>query len=166
MSDPVGGVIGGIGAPIRLEYDYTPGEAASRYLRALGQGRIVGQRCPNCEKVYVPPRGSCPTCAVPTTDEIELSHKGTVTTFCVVNLPFYKEIEPPYVAAAILLDGADIALFHLIQEVPDGQEVTMGMRVEAVWVEPEELQPTLESIKYFKPTGEPDAPYDSYKEHL
>ena len=42
----------------------------------------------------------------------------------------------------------------------------MGMRVEAVWVEPEELRPTLESIKYFRPTGEPDAPYDSYKEHL
>lgn len=170
MSEPNGGPDGGpvvgIGAPIRLEYDYTPGEASSRYLRSIAEGRIVGQRCPSCEKVYVPPRGSCPTCAIPTTDEVELSHKGTVTTFCVVNLPFYKEIEPPYVAASILLDGADIALFHLIQEVPEGQEVTMGMRVEAVWVEPDELRPTLESIKYFRPTGEPDAPYDSYKEHL
>ena len=32
----------------------------------------------------------------------------------------------------------------------------MGMRVEAVWV-PDESEPTLESIKYFRPTGEPDA---------
>ena len=166
MSDPVGGPVGGIGAPIRLEYDYTPGEATSRYLRSIAEGRIVGQRCPSCRKVYVPPRGSCPTCAVPTTDEVELSHKGTVTTFCVVNLSFYQDIKPPYVCASILLDGADIALFHLIQEVPEGREVTMGMRVEAVWVEPEELRPTLESIKHFRPTGEPDAPYDSYKEHL
>ena len=162
MSEPVVG----FGAPIRLEYNYTPGSASSRYLRSIAEGRIVGQRCPNCEKVYVPPRGSCPTCAVPTAEEVELAHTGTVTTFCVVNLSFYKEIEPPYVCASILLDGADIALFHLIQEVPEGREVTMGMRVKAVWVDESELAPTLESIKYFKPTGEPDASYDSYKEHL
>ncbi len=162
MSEPVVG----FGAPIRLEYNYTPGSASSRYLKSIAQGRIVGQRCPNCEKVYVPPRGSCPTCAVPTAEEVELAHTGTVTTFCVVNLSFYKEVEPPYVCASILLDGADIALFHLIQDVPEGREVTMGMRVEAVWVDKSELAPTLESIKYFRPTGEPDASYDSYKEHL
>ncbi len=162
MSEP----IVGFGAPIRLEYNYTPGTASSRYLRSIAEGRIVGQRCPSCKKVYVPPRGSCPTCAVPTAEEVELAHTGTVTTFCVVNLSFYKEIEPPYVCASILLDGADIALFHLIQEVPEGREVTMGMRVKAVWVEESKLAPTLESIKYFRPTGEPDSPYDSYKEHL
>ena len=162
MSEPVVG----FGAPIRLEYTYRPGSASSRYLRSLAEGRIVGQRCPNCEKVYVPPRGSCPTCAVPTAEEVELAHTGLVTTFCVVNLSFYKEIEPPYVCASILLDGADIALFHLVQEVPEGREVTMGMRVKAVWAEESELAPTLESIRYFRPTGEPDAPYDAYKEHL
>jgi hypothetical protein len=40
------------------------------------------------------------------------------------------------------------------------------MRVEAVWAPPEEREPTLESIKYFRPTGEPDADYDSYREHV
>ena len=160
MSEPVVG----FGAPIRLEYNYTPGSASSRYLKSIAQGRIVGQRCPQCRKVYVPPRGACPTCGVATEEEVELSNKGTITTFCVVNLPFYgQEIKPPYVCASILLDGADIALFHLIQEVPS-DEVRMGMRVEAVWRD--ELEPTLESIKHFRPTGEPDADYDSYKEHL
>ena len=33
----------------------------------------------------------------------------------------------------------------------------MGMRVEAVWVDDAELGPTIESIKWFRPTGEPDA---------
>ena len=105
-------------------------------------------------------------CGVATEEEVELPDKGTVTTFCVVNLPFYGQaIKPPYVCASILLDGADIALFHLIQEVP-AEEVRMGMRVEAVWDDAEELEPTMESIKHFRPTGEPDAPFDSYKEHL
>jgi uncharacterized OB-fold protein len=73
--------------------------------------------------------------------------------------------DPPYVAAAVLLDGADIPFFHLIRGVaPD--EVRMGQRVRAVWVADSELAPTAESIRWFEPSGEADAPYDSYKEHL
>ncbi len=162
MSEP----IVSIQTPIRLDYTLTAGQAQSRFLKGIAQGRILGQRCPKCRKVYVPPKGSCPTCAVPTEQEVEVSDKGTVTTFCIVNLPFYGQaIKPPYVSASVLLDGADIALFHLIQEIPADQ-VRMGLRVEAVWAPPEEMRPSLETIKYFRPTGEPDAPFDSYKEHL
>ena len=70
----------------------------------------------------------------------------------------------PYVYGSILLDGADLPLLHLIQ-VP-AEEVRMGMRVKAEWLPPVERKPTLEAIRWFVPAGEPDAPYDSYKEHL
>ena len=40
------------------------------------------------------------------------------------------------------------------------------MRVEAVWVPDEEIGPTLESIKYFRPTGEPDADWETYKDNV
>ena len=59
----------------------------------------------------------------------------------------------------------DIPLMHLIQEV-DAREVHMGQRVEAVWVPDDEIGPTLESIKYFRPTGEPDAAWDTYKDNV
>ena len=155
-----------IGTPIRLEYTFTAGEAQTRFLRALAEGKLIGQRCPSCLKVYIPPRGSCPTCAVPTQEAVQVSDKGTVTTFCIVNIPFPGQaIKPPFVAASVLLDGADIAIFHLLQEV-DAADARMGMRVEAVWVPRDELRASMESVRYFRPTGEPDAPYDSYKEHL
>src|SRR4029077_6224256 len=90
-------------------------------------------RCPVCTKVYLPPRGPCPTCAVLLAEPVELGNGGTVTTFCVVNVPFLgQSIEIPYVAASVLVDGADIAFSHLIQGC-DASEVRMGMRVEAVW---------------------------------
>ena len=155
-----------IRTPIRLDYQFTAGRAPSQFLRGIKEGRIVGQRCPSCRKVYVPPRGSCPTCAVPTEEEVECSPKGTVTTFCVVNVPFLgQQMELPYVSASILLDGADIALFHLIQEIPADQ-VRMGLRVEAVWAPREEWDFSMTNIRHFRPTGEPDAPYESYKDHL
>jgi hypothetical protein len=42
----------------------------------------------------------------------------------------------------------------------------MGMRVEAVWKPREEWTTDLNNIVYFRPTGEPDADYDTYKQHL
>ena len=155
-----------LATPIRLDYRFTPGIAQSLFLRGLAEGRFVGQRCPKCGKVYIPARGSCPVDGVPTDEEVALPNSGIVTTFCVVNVPFAgQSIDIPYICAQILLDGANISFMGLIQEVPT-EDVRMGMRVEAVWVDPEELGPTMASVKYFRPTGEPDADYETYKEYL
>jgi uncharacterized protein len=148
--------------PIRLDFSYTPGVAASRFLRSVEKGEIVGQRCPKCLKVYVPPRGACSMCGVATDEELTLTGKGTVTTFCITNVPS-PGLEPPYVTAWIRLDGADITSMFLIQEC-DPSDVRLGMRVEPVWAE--EKKPNIGSIKYYRPLDEPDAPYDDYKDYI
>lgn len=152
--------------PIHLDVVHSVSPEESKYLRALAHGKLLGQRCPKCHKVYIPPRGACPVDGVPTTDEVELPDVGTVTTFCVVNVPFLgQRIKPPYVAAYVLLDGADIAFLHLVLGCA-ADEVRMGMRVRAVWKPAEDWGTTLENIDHFAPTGEPDAPYETYEGHL
>jgi uncharacterized OB-fold protein len=155
-----------ITTPIQLDYEHTTSPAESTYLHGLAAGRLLGQRCPACHKVYIPPRGACPTDGIPTTDEVDLPDTGTVTTFCVVNVPYPgQRVQPPYVAASVLLDGADIAIQHLILGCEPG-EVRMGMRVKAAWRPREQWGTTIENIDHFRPTGEPDAPYESYAHHL
>ncbi|WP_020671824.1 Zn-ribbon domain-containing OB-fold protein [Amycolatopsis nigrescens] len=152
--------------PVHLRYQHSASPEESRYLRGLAEGRLIGQRCPACRKVYIPPRGSCPTDGVPTTEEVELPDTGIVTTFCIVNVPFLgQRIKPPYVAAYILLDGADIAFLHLVLGC-DAADVRMGMRVRAAWKPREEWWTSLENIGHFAPTGEPDAAYESFAHHL
>lgn len=152
--------------PVVLHYEHTASPVESKFLRGLIEGRLLGQRCPACGKVYLPPRPACPTDGVPTEGEVELPDRGTVTTFCIVNVPFLgQRITPPYVAAYVLLDGADIAFLHLVLGCA-ADEVRMGMRVEAVWKPREEWGPTLENIDHFRPADEPDAPFDSYSQHL
>ena len=156
----------GIVTPVELDYLYAASPEESAFYRGLAEGRIVGQRCPSCGKVYVPPRSACPADGTPTDEEVELPDTGTVTTFCVVNVPFLgQRITPPYVSAYVLLDGADIAFLHLILDIP-AEEVRMGMRVRAVWKPREEWGTTIENISHFAPTGEPDADYETYKQHL
>ncbi|MEW1696414.1 Zn-ribbon domain-containing OB-fold protein [Streptomyces sp. NPDC093249] len=150
----------GIVAPARLDYTYSPGRAQTRYLEALTERRTVGERCPVCTKVYVPPRGACPTCGVATTDRVEVGPSGTVTTFCIVNIKARNaDIEVPYVYAHIALDGAGLALHGRIGGIPY-DEVRMGLRVEPVWTDGGRYP------DHYRPTGEPDADYDTYKELL
>jgi uncharacterized OB-fold protein len=144
--------------PVRLHYMHTASPGESFYLRGLAERRLLGQRCDVCGQVYVPPRGTCPADGVPTHEEVELSQSGTVTTFCIVNVGYPgQRVTPPYVAAAILLDGADIAFGHLVLGC-DASEVRMGMRVRAVWGD--------EGVSHFEPSGETDAPYESYERFM
>ncbi|MFJ1801316.1 Zn-ribbon domain-containing OB-fold protein [Streptomyces sp. NPDC088180] len=160
FTDPVTGIV----APARLDYVHTPGRAQSAYLTALEDRRMVGERCPACRKVYVPPRGACPTCGVATAEQVEVGPRGTVTTFCIVNIKAAHtanlDIEVPYVYAHIALDGADLALHGRIAGIPYDQ-VRMGLRVEPVWAGAGQGS---RHPDHYRPTGEPDADYDTYKE--
>ena len=96
---------------------------------------------------------------------MELANTGTVTTYCVVNVPFAgQSIEIPYICGQILLDGANLAFMGLLQEIPPPRCAwacgwkRSGCRPRS--------GATLASVKYFRPTGEPDADYETYKEYL
>lgn len=142
--------------PAELVFQYTAGEASTRFLKGIAERRILGGRVGEGDKVYVPPRGADPQLGKPTAEMVEVAHTGAVTSFCVVNVSFYGGTqEIPYVSALIKLDGSDLPIMHLIQECPVDQ-VRPGLRVEAVWVDDADLGPTMESIKWFRPTGEPD----------
>jgi hypothetical protein len=161
-AEPVKSIV----TPVRTEYTFTPGPSAQKFLRALEKGKLVGETCPSCNKVYFPASGACARCGVVTEGEVEIADRGTVTTFCIVRVPSDNiDLELPYCAAQILLDGADIPFFGLIQECP-WEEVRMGMRVEAVWKPKSEWGPSAENMAYFKPTSEPDVPFEQFKEHL
>jgi uncharacterized OB-fold protein len=163
---------------IALDYAVRISPLAERFGEQLREGRIVGQRCPQCGLVYVPTRAFCPMCTVAMgeADEIDLADKGTVTSFTVLTPIQYhgqKERED-YALASVLLDGADGTVGQQrITDVPLDQ-IRMGMRVEAIWVPPEERQDDPgdrgygfgNAIRGWRPTGEPDVSADAFAEHV
>ncbi|WP_119185074.1 Zn-ribbon domain-containing OB-fold protein [Mycobacterium decipiens] len=164
--DPVTMIV----TPVHMQIAHSASHEESAYLRALAEGKLLGARTRSGSgekaKVYFPPHGADPATGLATTEFVELADKGTVTTFAIINIPFLgQRIKPPYVAAYVLLDGADIPFLHLVSEI-EAHEVRMGMRVEAVWKPREEWGLGIDNIEYFRPTDEPDAEYDTYKHHL
>lgn len=153
-------------SPSSIEIQHTASLPESKFLRALEEGKLLAARTGDNGKVYFPPKEADPATGLELDQFVELNDKGTVTTFAIINIPFPgQRIKPPYVAAYVLLDGADIPFLHLVTEI-DPADVRMGMRVEAVWKPREEWGLGIDNIDYFRPTGEPDADYDSYKHHL
>jgi uncharacterized OB-fold protein len=149
-----------------MVYDYIPGLAPTRFLRGLAQKKIYGEKCPESGDVYVPPRGTSPTTGLRTTEQVELSHHGTISSFCVVHIAFGTNAPPtPFCTALVLLDGASVSLYGPIQEVPHDQ-VRIGMRVEAVWADDDQLTTSFENIKWWRPIDEPDVPADQLKGHM
>jgi len=166
MNEPPKEPVKYVDATVRLPYHYVAGDYKARYLRALKDKKILGSKCSETGKVFVPPLVNSPESFAPAEEFVEVADRGTITTFCIVNIPvFGRNLEIPYVAASVALDGAAISIFALIQEIKP-EEVRMGMRVEAVWKPDGERHGDHEDILYFRPTGEPDAPQESYMSRL
>lgn len=137
---------------MEMPYEYFVGTLASRfYIQLRDNKKIMGVKCPKCNKVLMPPRSVCIKCfsKLGESQFVELAGKGTVVTYTVVN---YAEpvhpVDAPFACAIIQLDGADTGLTHLLGEV-DFDKIKAGMRVEPVFKEKREGN--LLDIKYFKP---------------
>jgi uncharacterized OB-fold protein len=151
--------------PVHLEYKIVAPETLARFLHALKEGKILGRKDPATNRVYCPPRPGSPTHGSEMGEYLEVSDHGTLTTFCVVNVAFEGQVmKVPYVYGAILLDGSDTPFLHLIQAPAD--VARMGMRLKAAWKPAAEREGNFTDIKYFEPSGEPDAPYERYQEFL
>ena len=155
-----------IRVPASIVYQYTPGMATSRFLRSLAERRLVGERCPATGDVYIPPTGMSPVVGLPTTEQVEVGPHGTISTFCVAHIAFGTNApETPFVSALIVPDGAAISVYGTVLDIPI-EEVRIGMRVEAVWVDDDQLTTSMENIKYWRPIDEPDVPAEQLKGHM
>lgn len=147
--------------PIRMEYDFIPGENAVGYLRAMAEKKILGAVSPVDGAVFVPPRGVDPRHGVATGEYVELEPHGHVGSFCVTRVPIPNrdDLELPYVSAWIFLDGADQGFLGIVAGC-ETDDVRLGMQVEAVWKPDDALEQSAANILYWKPTGEPDLPLE------
>jgi uncharacterized OB-fold protein len=150
-----------------------------RFVDALMEGHILGERCPSCGRISVPGKGFCALCLVMTSadDQVEVADTGVVTAFTVVTpVRYYGQHETePFVSANILLDGADAVLGNQRVSGISTADIRPGLRVRARWLAPEERSAAGISnrsggadaaIECFEPTGEPDAAPEIWKEHI
>jgi len=133
-----------------MPYRYAAGPVGSRFFIELRDNkRIMGIRCPQCDRVYVPPKSTCICCFNKLDEWVPLDGKGTLESYTVVHysLPVHPPL-PELIYGIIKLDGADTGLTHFLSEI-EPQELRTGMRVEPVFKE--NRAGTILDIQYFRP---------------
>ena len=135
---------------ININYEWTAGIAGSRFFQELkDHKRIMGTKCPKCDRVMVPPRIFCEECFIDATEWVEVSSQGELVTFGDSYLGTDGAmLEKPWILGIIKLDGADGGLVHFIGEA-EPKDLNLGMKMEAVFKD--EREGNILDIKYFRP---------------
>lgn len=138
-----------------IEYDHSAGETASRFLRTLrDDAQVIGRRCPDCERVLVPPRGFCERCFVDTDEWVEVGPEGRIESFTVVPRHLGAGPEAPFALAYVQLDGADTAMVNLVEGIdlddPEAaaERLAVGSRVTAVFADADEREARVTDFHY------------------
>ena len=137
---------------VYIPNQYAAGAVGSRFLIQLrDKKKILGTRCPTCNRVYVPARSICKDCLGQLKQWVEVSDKGTLLTYTICNEPnSMQPAETPLAYGIIQLDGADTGFVHMLGEV-EPEQLRIGMRVQAVFRE--EREASILDIRYFRPLG-------------
>lgn len=110
-----------------------PDETTAAYWAAARDGRLVLQRCRDCERVQFYPRALCSHCLSDDLDWIEATGEGEVHSYTTVHRALMPGFEDavPYVVALIELDEGVRLLSRLVGCAPEA--VSVGLRVRAVF---------------------------------
>lgn len=100
-----------------LRYRHALGETTGRFLDGLREAKLLGRRCPKCERVLVPARSFCDRCMRSTGDWVTVGPGGTIEMFTIVYEQFKGLPEPPYALAYVTPDGGSTALVGYVKGV-------------------------------------------------
>gem|GEM_PF-432712 len=129
------------------------------YVQGFKEKKLLGLKCAGCGAVYLPPVPICARCHSAMRPEREedwlpVSQEGTVITFTVsytdVSPGGLRELSPEErrIFALVQPDSVDTHLLVELKECGE-DEVHVGMRVQAAWVE--EPQGVLADLSHYIP---------------
>ncbi|MGA1822473.1 MAG: Zn-ribbon domain-containing OB-fold protein [Thermoplasmatota archaeon] len=136
-----------------VQYSWSLGQAMSKFLMGLKEGKILGRTCKKCDRVLVPPRMFCEHCYGPTEEWVEVKDTGTIETYSISYIDSdARRIKDPILIGVISIDGASPlhGIMHYFGEVSP-EDIHIGMRVKAVWKPAKEREGAITDIMYFKP---------------
>ena len=141
---------------MQADFAWDTGQAISQYLEGFKQGQITGAYCSHCRKTVVPPRTVCEWCFHEMDHYVPLADTGTVNTFSLCYVTWdVQRITEPEIPAVIEIDGAAPlhGIMHKLGEI-EPADVSVGMRVKAVWKPADQREGSITDILYFKPLEE------------
>ena len=161
--DPVQMIV----TPCDIAFEHTASLPESTYLRALQQGKLLGARAGDNGKVYFPPREADPATGRELDQFVELPDHGHRDDVRDHQHPVRRPADhTARTSRPTSCSTARISPSCIWSPVSTRPRSGWACGCEAVWKPREQWGLGIDNIEHFRPTGEPDADYDTYKHHL
>jgi hypothetical protein len=142
-----------------LDFRLNIGETDQRFFEGLQEKRILGNECPECGNVFVPPQSYCDTCFVEPDEWSEQGPEAVLESWTVTFRKFRNMPDPPYLNGVVRVGDSETCFLHFVGGVEyDEPEdlldvVESGTRVRPVWRDDREGD--IRDIEYFEPVEGP-----------
>ncbi|MBD3337751.1 MAG: nucleic acid-binding protein [Candidatus Lokiarchaeota archaeon] len=138
---------------MQADYFYANGVAGDKFFKHLKQNdSFLASKCPECNKIYCPPRMYCEDCFVDIPDSHwkQIPATGTIRLFTIAKLNAHgKKLDAPKVMALIDVDQTDGAMLGVINTTDLEADLT-DKKVKAVLKPQTEREGTLKDIRYWQ----------------
>lgn len=117
-----------------------PDEVTKPFWDAANQGRLVGQRCRDCQKYQHPPQKACPKCGSQNLEFVPLSGRGTIYSYSIIHDTRVSGLIPyqPFPCVAVELEESPDLMMLTSLPGTASKDIQIGA---AVQVEFEEVKP-------------------------
>ena len=126
---------------IRAEFAFWVGQYMDKFYDALENKKIIGNKCPKCGDVFVPPRKICGKCNEIIHFEenwVDLPDTGTLknytTTYYRVNDRASRKVKKPQIIGMVQIDGSNTAIIYRLLDLKP-EEVKTEMKLRIQWEE-------------------------------
>jgi len=108
--------------------NYVAETKVHEFVKFLEQGKIVGSKCKNCQRVYFPPRADC-DCLSGETERIQLSGNCKLITYTTLHFaPASVRYDVPYTLGVAQFDEGPTVFAPLSKEIKP-EEIHIGMKL-------------------------------------
>jgi len=126
---------------VRAQFEFWVGLYLDKFYDALENKKIIGNKCPKCGKIFVPPRKVCGECntIIPLEENwVDLPDTGTLKNFTIthykVNDRGVRKVKKPQIIGMINIDGSDTHIVYRLLNI-EPEDLKIGMKVKIEWEE-------------------------------
>ncbi len=125
---------------VRAEFTFWVGKYMDKFYDNLENKKIVGNKCPKCSDVFVPPRQVCGKCnEIIKLEEnwVDLPDEGTLTNYTITKIKVTERNTRKMketIVGLVQIDGSNTAIIYKLLNI-EPAEVKIGMKLKIEWNE-------------------------------
>ena len=126
---------------VKAEFAFWVGRYMDKFYDAFENKKIIGNKCPKCEDVFVPPRKICGKCkmTIPFDQNwVDIPETGVLKNFTItyykINDRASRKVKKPQIIGMVQLNGSTTSIIYRLLNIAP-EDVSIGMKVKVEWEE-------------------------------